>query len=122
MHATVLVFGSDVSLLMEEGNAYSRRFALQSDHRWHELNIFQMKPDGKIYFTNGFLHQRPTSEELVSEVCRKNTWSLMPALAIYYHTMLLCRVLLLNSSVRLPSLEQHGNEFHKRLEMQAICI
>lgn len=122
MHATVLVFGSDVNLLMEEGNAYSQRFALQSDHRWHELNIFQMKPDGKIYFTNGFLHHRPTSEGLVSEVCSKNTWSLMPALAIYYHIMLLCSVLLLYSSVRPPSLKQHGNEFHKRLEMQTICI
>lgn len=63
------------------------------------LIFFQMKPDGKTYFADGFLHHGPRLE-LVSEVCRMNTWSSMPALAMYHHTMLLCAMLLLNSSVR----------------------
>lgn len=71
-----------MNLLIEEGNAYGHRLALQSAHRLHELNIFQMKSDGKIYFTNGLLHHRPRSE-LVSEACSKNTWSSILALAMY---------------------------------------
>lgn len=68
-----------------------RRFALHSDCRSRESDIFQTKPDWRMYSSNEFSVHRTRSELVWSKmrkVCITSTWPSAPAFAVLHYLLL----------------------------------